>query len=170
MTESANKNDEQEVARLERLNNDLKRSLRRCRDMLHDYELRLTANSNEPERPGDQEQQVRRVAEVNDPETPPPPRFPGQSCFPPERGSILAKKSDQTARFPAEPMPVNLNAFELFLGLRVAAHLRTNHRHFVTRLAQRARFLPYATVERHGQVFDDDEDGRLAHLRLAPGD
>ena len=67
-------------------------------------------------------------------------------------------------------MPVNLNAFKLFLGLRVAAHLRTNHRHFVTRVAQSARFLPYAAVERHGQVFDDDEDGRLAHLRLALGD
>jgi hypothetical protein len=42
-------NDEnEEVARLERLNDDLKGSLRRCRDMLHDYEVRLTANSNEP--------------------------------------------------------------------------------------------------------------------------
>jgi len=47
-------NDEQEIARLERLNSDLKRSLRRCRDMLHDYEVRLTANLNEPERPSDQ--------------------------------------------------------------------------------------------------------------------
>ena len=41
----------EEVARLERLNDDLKRSLRRCRDMLHDYEVRLTANSNDPVRP-----------------------------------------------------------------------------------------------------------------------
>jgi len=48
-------NDEQEIARLERLNSDLKRSLRRCRDMLHDYEVRLTANFNEPERPSDQQ-------------------------------------------------------------------------------------------------------------------
>lgn len=39
---------DEEVARLERLNQDLKRSLRRCRDMLHDYEVRLTANSNDP--------------------------------------------------------------------------------------------------------------------------
>ena len=41
-------NEEEEVARLERLNDDLKRSLRRCRDMLHDFEVRLTANSNDP--------------------------------------------------------------------------------------------------------------------------
>jgi len=43
-----------EIARLERLNHELKRSLRRCRDMLHDYELRLTANSNEPDTSSDQ--------------------------------------------------------------------------------------------------------------------
>lgn len=43
----SDKDETGEVARLERLNDDLKRSLRRCRDMLHDYEVRLTANSNE---------------------------------------------------------------------------------------------------------------------------
>ena len=40
-----------EIARLERLNDDLERSLRRCRDMLHDYQVRLAANSNEPSTP-----------------------------------------------------------------------------------------------------------------------
>ena len=49
---SANDKDEK-VARLERLNDDLQRSLRRCRDMLHDYEVRLTANSNDPVPPAE---------------------------------------------------------------------------------------------------------------------
>ena len=44
----SNKDEDEGIARLERLNDDLKRSLRRCRDMLHDFEVRLTANSNEP--------------------------------------------------------------------------------------------------------------------------
>jgi hypothetical protein len=44
----SDQNEKHEVARLERLNDDLKRSLRRSRDMLHDDEVRLTANSNEP--------------------------------------------------------------------------------------------------------------------------
>ena len=44
----SDKDESGEVARLERLNDDLKRSLRRRRNMLHDYEVRLTANSNEP--------------------------------------------------------------------------------------------------------------------------
>lgn len=37
---------EKEVARLSQLNEELKRSLQRCRNMLRDYEVRLTANSN----------------------------------------------------------------------------------------------------------------------------
>jgi hypothetical protein len=40
-------NENVEVARLERLNRELNRSLRRCREMLHDYEIRLTANQND---------------------------------------------------------------------------------------------------------------------------
>lgn len=44
----------QEVARLERLNDELRQSLQRCRDMLHDYEIRLTANSNERALPSDE--------------------------------------------------------------------------------------------------------------------
>lgn len=52
-----------EVARLERLNDDLKRSLRRCRDLLHDYEVRLTANSNEPVAPAAEQDMKRLKAE-----------------------------------------------------------------------------------------------------------
>lgn len=52
----SDKDENEEVARLERLNEDLKRSLRRCRDMLHDYEVRLTANSNEPSNSADEQE------------------------------------------------------------------------------------------------------------------
>ena len=48
--------DDEEVARLERLNYELKTSLRRCRDLLHDYEARLAANSNEPGAPADEQE------------------------------------------------------------------------------------------------------------------
>lgn len=42
---------EHELERLKQLNDELSRSLKRCRNLLHDYEVRLTANSNEAERP-----------------------------------------------------------------------------------------------------------------------
>lgn len=45
-----------ELARLEQINDDLKRSLRRCRNLLHDYEVRLTANSNEPVSSADEQE------------------------------------------------------------------------------------------------------------------
>lgn len=44
---------EDDVARLERLNEELSNSLKRCRSLLHDYEARLAANSNEARAPGE---------------------------------------------------------------------------------------------------------------------
>jgi hypothetical protein len=49
-------NQRDEVARLERLNEDLGESLRRCRKLLHDYEVRLAANSNDEASPQGEEQ------------------------------------------------------------------------------------------------------------------
>jgi hypothetical protein len=43
--------DSEQLARLERLNQDLSESLKRCRTLLHDYEVRLAANSNDPPSP-----------------------------------------------------------------------------------------------------------------------
>ena len=43
----SDKDDREEVARLERLNEELSNSLKRCHKMLRDYEVRLTANSND---------------------------------------------------------------------------------------------------------------------------
>lgn len=47
----SDKNDRDELARLERLNHELTDSLRRCRKLLHDFEARLAANSNQAEDP-----------------------------------------------------------------------------------------------------------------------
>jgi hypothetical protein len=49
----SDKDENEDVARLKRLNDELSKSLKRCRTLLHDYELRLTANSNE--KPGKSE-------------------------------------------------------------------------------------------------------------------
>ena len=56
----SNREESEEVARLERLNQELRSSLRRCRTMLHDYEAMLAANSNEAQGPeeGDEKQEA----------------------------------------------------------------------------------------------------------------
>jgi hypothetical protein len=41
--------DKQEIANLERVNDDLTRSLKLCHSMLDDYRAKLAANSNDPE-------------------------------------------------------------------------------------------------------------------------
>lgn len=52
----SDKDENEEVARLERLNEELSKSLQRCRSLLHDFEARLAANSNEaPAREEDEE-------------------------------------------------------------------------------------------------------------------
>ena len=59
---STNDHDDHEVARLQRVNNDLKKSLQRCRDMLHDYQAKLAANSNDRTLADDSEEEETREA------------------------------------------------------------------------------------------------------------
>jgi len=52
----SDKDDSDEATCLERLNEELARSLKRCRTLLHHYEARLAANSNDAEDPNDDEE------------------------------------------------------------------------------------------------------------------
>src|SRR5260221_66000 len=113
------------------------------------------------ERPGHQKEEVRRIAEVDHFEPMPPPGLPRQPHFPPQRGEVLPEKPNQASGFLANPMSIDLDAVDFFLRFGVASHLRANHHHLITRIPQRARFLPDPAVERDGQVFDEDEDGVL---------
>lgn len=53
--------DKQEIANLERVNEDLTRSLKLCHSMLEDYRAKLAANSNDPE-PANEDHQDRNEA------------------------------------------------------------------------------------------------------------
>lgn len=48
--------DKQEIANLERVNDDLTRSLRLCHSILDDYRTKLAANSNDPAPANEQDQ------------------------------------------------------------------------------------------------------------------
>lgn len=47
MPDHDHQHEKEEFARLERLNEELTASLKSCRKLLHDYEVRLTANLND---------------------------------------------------------------------------------------------------------------------------
>jgi hypothetical protein len=115
------------------------------------------------EGPCDQEEEVGRVAEVDDAEAVTAPRLPGEPPFAPEGGGVLAEEPEEAAGFVADPVSVDMDAVEMFVGCRVTAHLGADDDHFVAGVAEGAGLLPDATVQRHGEVFDEDEDGRFRH-------
>ena len=55
-------------------------------------------------------------------------------------------------------MPVNRDAVENLVWLRVTAHLRADDSHIVAGIPQCTGFLPDPSIKRHGKIFDDDED------------
>ena len=66
----SDKDDHEDVARLERLNEDLRSSFKRCRTLVHDYEARLAANSNEALTPEESAEKISSPATNEPPETP----------------------------------------------------------------------------------------------------
>src|SRR5437667_7484561 len=122
-------------------------------------------HAKELKRPGDQEEKVRGIAEVNQLEAMPAPSLPSQACFSPESGSVLAEKAKKTAGLFADPVPIDLNALQFLLGFGITAHLRANHDHIISRVAKGARLLPDAAIQRHRQILDNNESEGLAHAR-----
>ena len=51
------KDDKQEIARLEQVNEQLEDSLERCRELLHEYRSKLAANTNTEVDPSEDDQQ-----------------------------------------------------------------------------------------------------------------
>ena len=111
----------------------------------------------------DEEQKVRRVAEMDDFEAMAAPCLPSQAHLAPKRRNILANEPQKAASLLADPMAVNLNAFEFLLRGGEAAHLGADDDHLVACVAQGARLLPHPAIERHRQVLNDDQDCGLAH-------
>src|SRR5437899_622941 len=102
----------------------------------------------------------------------PPPCLPGKAKFPPQCRSILPKKPDKSSRLFTDPMPIDLNTIELFLGGCEAAHLWTDYNHLVAGISQRARLLPHSAIQGHWKVLDDDQNclslaGRFGRIRRA---
>ena len=112
-------------------------------------------------RRGDEEQQVGRIAEMHNVEPMPPPRFPKETKFPPQRRAVFAQEAAERPGLLADPVSINLNAIDDFLRLIEPTHLRADDNHLVAGIAQCARLLPDAAVERHRQVLDDDADAGL---------
>ncbi len=98
---------------------------------------------------------------------------PGEREGPGERDCILKSIACRTRCLEGQIVTVNMDSVDRFEFALATASGWTNDRHEVTCIAQRRRFLPYATVERAGKVFDQDQDAprwALAKNFLRPGD
>ena len=118
------------------------------------------AHAQELPRPRHQEEEVGRIAEVEDAEPMPSPRLPQQARLAQQRRRVLGDEAEQAGRLAGDPVAVDVDALELLFRLDVAAHARADHGHLVAAVAQRARLLPHPPVERHRQVLDHDQDRR----------
>ena len=74
-----------------------------------------------------------------------------------QRPGIFQQVAGRPGSFP-EPVPVDFDPLAYFVALIKAAALGRDDRDAIAGLSQRARLLPHATVEWHGEIFDDNED------------
>jgi hypothetical protein len=86
------------------------------------------------------------------------PDLPGEAGLPPERGDVLAKEADESGGLFADPVAVDPDAVDDFLGRDEPSHLRADDSDFVAGIPQRACLLPHPAVERHRKIFDQDHD------------
>ena len=115
------------------------------------------ADAERPERPGDEEDQIRRVAAVQDVDPLLAADAERQPGLVPERGAVFAQVAERAGALGRQVVAVDLDALEpLALGL-VALALRADDRDRVAGGGERRRLGPDPAVEGHRQVLDDDQ-------------
>lgn len=84
------------------------------------------------------------------------PDFPGEPEFTPESGGIFGKETEETAGFVRDPVAVDVDAIEEFIGGIVSAHFGADNGHFVAGIPEGAGLLPDTAIQRNREIFDND--------------
>ena len=113
----------------------------------------------------DEKNQIGRVAGMNDVDAVPPPDSECQASLMVERAGVFEKEAKDAARLQGNGMPIDGDAVYCFLGLRMQRRLGANDADLPARAGQCLRFLPDASIEGDGEVFDNDQ-ARGPPLRL----
>ena len=86
-----------------------------------------------------------------------------ESCRPCEGNAVLSNVARRAARRGRERVAVNVDAFELLKEERVPPRsARADHRNARPCLTERLCLLPDSTIERDGQILDEDESPHQA--------
>ncbi len=111
------------------------------------------------ERRRDEEDQVRRIACLDDREAALAIDLDQQARLMKQRGRIFAQIGGRPAPFGRQRMPVDRDVVDDFERRRELGVRRADHRDAPPRAGQRGRLLPDPPVERDRKVFDDDDAG-----------
>ena len=126
--------------------------------------------SDELEESTDQEEQIGRVAGVNDVETACKQHPPGEHKGPGECDRVLHRITRGARCFDGQVVAVDVNPVDRLEFLLAALASRAHDRHEITGVAQRTRLLPDAAVEGAGEIFDQEQyASRPTHARLRVG-
>src|SRR5664280_3823723 len=110
------------------------------------------------EQQGDQENIVGRITSLNDMKTAPQEDPPSVEELPKERPAVFPEKTQGSASFFRQRVPVDPNPIDKFVSLPVSFPSGTQYVHFIPILVQRGGLLPTTRIERNGCVFHDDKD------------
>ncbi len=106
----------------------------------------------------DQEEEVRRVAGVNDVEASSQQHSPREHEGREQGFAVFAHVADRGRGLGRRPIAVDVNALDDFVARIVARRARTDHGDRVAGRSKRERLLPNAAIEWDRQVLDEDQN------------
>ncbi len=118
----------------------------------------IGAAAEQAEGPGDEEDQVGRVAALDRVEAAQAADFQRKAEFVEEGGGVLDGEAFCPLGFQRQGVAVDVDAVEEDVGLFIPLAGRADDRHLGPGGGQRAAFVPDAAVEGQRQILDDDED------------
>ncbi len=110
------------------------------------------------EKSGDQEEQVGRIAGMDNIEAVRELHLPGQARGVEQGEPVLQQVADGPLCLDRQVVAVDVDAVERLIGFFISLAGRADDRHLVAVGVQRRRFLPYAPVERRRQILYQDQD------------
>src|ERR1700730_18299562 len=116
----------------------------------------------------DYENEIRRIARVDDVKPVPCENFQTQHELPKQRHAVLCEIACHPASFSRQPVAIDGDSLDNFKRGRCARSLWTNYSHFIAMPRQCAGFRPHSAIERYWEIFDDDKHP-AAHRAIDPG-
>jgi hypothetical protein len=112
----------------------------------------------------DEEQEVRRIARLDDVDPSPPGDPPGQRAGPVERHAVLDQVALGAPCLHPGPVPTDVDPVEVLPDSGVLGTTRADHTDVEAGIPQRAGLLPHAAGKGHREVLDEDEHTRALRL------